>query len=228
MDKQAIVQAVDDLGAIPYFPGDAGARAAIMRQISMFAETEARLRWTVDTAIQRMTAWQGVGQVRALYATRWRPLDGQEGPICEVTGFTPGDCERQYLETHHDPPKQVEAKERRELEASGPIQRRDLEMLLIGDGKPRINPEVKPSGRPILRPVEMRPGENELEALQRQMRESEPRPKLGAIDVQAQLLEDFGSKEKLEEWRRKGMEAEATAHASTAPDGAPGDGEPPA
>jgi len=87
-------EAVDELGSIPYFPrGDVGAKASIMRALCAFVDRPERLAWLVDTAVNRMTKWDGVAGLRSLYCVRFRPADGIEGNTCTIQGFTPADCE---------------------------------------------------------------------------------------------------------------------------------------
>lgn len=92
--------AVSELGAIPYFPREAGAHTAIIRALCAFVASPDRLRWLVDTAVNRMAEWKGVAELRALYCTRWRPIDGIAGTVCTIPGYTPGDCEAEFQQRH--------------------------------------------------------------------------------------------------------------------------------
>lgn len=87
------IGAVGELGAIPYFPRDEGAHTAIMRALCAFVGETWHLRWLVDTAVNRMSEWRGVAELRALYCVRFKPADGIEGNVCTIQGYTPADCE---------------------------------------------------------------------------------------------------------------------------------------
>lgn len=90
--------AVARLALLPYFPHGEMAAAVVMTELGRFVDRPERLRWLVDTAMARMTKWEGIAQLRALYATRWKPRDGVEGVPCAIPGFTPDDCERLHIE----------------------------------------------------------------------------------------------------------------------------------
>ena len=99
MNKKIIIEAVEELAAIPYFPTEPGARAAIMRQLSKFVRDEDSLHWLIDMALAHMKRWMGPAELRSLYATKYRPVDGVEGGACQVAGFTPADSEARYLQS---------------------------------------------------------------------------------------------------------------------------------
>ncbi len=88
--------AVDDLQAIPYFPREPGTQVAVQEALMRFVLGQAELTWLVLTAVDNMREWRGVAELRALYSTRWRPLDGIEGQSCSIAGYTPSDCEAQH------------------------------------------------------------------------------------------------------------------------------------
>lgn len=89
--------ALDELGTIPFFPRDAGPKTAVLRHLEAFVDRRERLRWLVSSAVEFMTQWQGVAELRALYCVRFRPADGIEGKTCTIQGFTPADCENVNL-----------------------------------------------------------------------------------------------------------------------------------
>ena len=65
--KEEIIQAVAELGAIPGFPQDEDARAAVMRSLgSLIADPQA-LRFVVDRAIETMRQWEGVAGLREIH-----------------------------------------------------------------------------------------------------------------------------------------------------------------
>lgn len=92
--------AVGALGVLKYFPSGADNREMIMVLLQNICDRKDRLAWLVNTLLNHVGEWPGPAQLRAIYAVRFRPADGVEGPTCTIGGFTPGDCERENLEGH--------------------------------------------------------------------------------------------------------------------------------
>ena len=65
--KEEIIQAVAELGAIPGFPQDEDARAAVMRSLGSFIADPRALRFVVDRAIGTMRRWEGVVGLREIH-----------------------------------------------------------------------------------------------------------------------------------------------------------------
>jgi hypothetical protein len=65
--KEEIIQAVAELGAIPGFPQDEDARAAVMRSLGSFIADPKALRFVVDRAIGTMRRWEGVAGLREIH-----------------------------------------------------------------------------------------------------------------------------------------------------------------
>lgn len=95
MTKKDLNAAVEELAAIPYFPQGSGARLAIAVQMGKFVENNQKLRWLVDSAVTAMDEWRGVGELRGLYCTRYKPSDGIERHST-LPGYTPADNEARY------------------------------------------------------------------------------------------------------------------------------------
>lgn len=140
--REKISQAVEELAAIPYFPADAGARTAIMRQLSRFVDRPDRLRWLVDTALARMDSWLGVAQLRALYATKYRPADGIPGGDCLLPGFTPADNESAYLLERAQSDQKLLAEAKAAAESLSPEERAEIAALqaLVSDRAKKPEP----------------------------------------------------------------------------------------
>ncbi len=83
-----------------------------MRLLERICETPDRLDWLVSMLENHVGEWPGPAQLRALYATRWRPADGIEGTSCAIAGRTPADSESLSLAEHED---------RKQIEAATPI-----------------------------------------------------------------------------------------------------------
>ena len=128
--EQAITLAVSELEAIPFFPETDGAKGAVARGIARFCDRLDGLRWLTDTAVDRMKKWDGVGELRALYCTRFPPADGLPAVDCTVPGFTPADSEAAYFE---DQARQTQLKLemwRREAAALPPAEQEENRALL--------------------------------------------------------------------------------------------------
>lgn len=101
LNSSELTEAVARLQAIAFFPTDPGARFAVGAALRKFVRGPRELDWLVTTAVNYMGTWLGTAQLRALYCTRFTPVDGTDGtdgPHCEVPGFTPADSERKYIE----------------------------------------------------------------------------------------------------------------------------------
>ncbi len=99
---EAIEKAVADLSILRYFPSGPGEQKAVMQLLDRIVDEEYRLAWLVHTLTDYVGEWPGPAQLRALYATRYRPADGIEGTHCTIAGFTPMDSERASLEAHEN------------------------------------------------------------------------------------------------------------------------------
>lgn len=76
------------LGAIPGFPRDAGARAAIGRVIEKRYTSGAKLLSDVDVAVAAMSRWTGMPgllNVESADVGQWR--NGPKCPHCDGTGY---------------------------------------------------------------------------------------------------------------------------------------------
>lgn len=93
---EAFSLAVDELSEIPFFPKELGARLAITEALMRFVAGGNELQWLIHTAVDHLREWRGVAELRALYCTQFRPLDGKNGGACQIAGFTPEDCEREF------------------------------------------------------------------------------------------------------------------------------------
>lgn len=102
VNQEYIEQAVADLAILKFFPSGPGEQVAIMRLLLAIVDTPEHLAWLVKTLMDYIGEWPGPAQLRALYATRYRPADGIEGPHCTIAGFTPCDSERESLEGHEN------------------------------------------------------------------------------------------------------------------------------
>lgn len=91
--KRRIAAAVEKLGALRYFPPAEGAHRAVMELLYRMVETPDQLDWLVVTMIDRVGEWKGTAELRGVYCTRFKPLDGVEGVCGETPGFTATELE---------------------------------------------------------------------------------------------------------------------------------------
>lgn len=102
LTRQILTDAIKELSTCKFFPADPGARESVARLLESLTTEPRKLRWLVDTMCNYVGEWPGPAQLRALYATRYRPEDGIEGAHCAIAGFTPVDSERLELEAHEN------------------------------------------------------------------------------------------------------------------------------
>jgi hypothetical protein len=70
--------AVSKLALMAFFPGDPDTRGALIWALMQLVETTDQLDWLVARALKMYTRWPGVGEIRALYCSRFKPKDGVE------------------------------------------------------------------------------------------------------------------------------------------------------
>lgn len=78
LTPEAAAAAVAKLALMAYFPGDRDIRAALVWVLLEMVETEEQMDWLVNRALRLYGNWPGVGELRALYCSRWKPKDGME------------------------------------------------------------------------------------------------------------------------------------------------------
>src|SRR5690349_14533330 len=88
--------AVQRLSALTHFPANTYAHEEIMRLIFRMVGTVDQLEWLVRTMIDRVGEWKGPRELRAIFCTRFAPLDGIE-EWSSVPGFTPADSEARSM-----------------------------------------------------------------------------------------------------------------------------------
>lgn len=94
--------AVGILGALSFFPSasDGGARSGVKVVLRNMIETRIQLEWLVSVFINRIGRWHGPAELRAVYCTKFKPLDGIEG-WSQLDGFTALDSESAGSLKHH-------------------------------------------------------------------------------------------------------------------------------
>jgi hypothetical protein len=70
--------AVSKLALMAFFPADADIRAALVWALLEMVETEEQLDWLVRRALRLYSKWPGIGEIRAIYCSKFKPKDGIE------------------------------------------------------------------------------------------------------------------------------------------------------
>jgi hypothetical protein len=118
-----IFDAAESFEALKFFPaGSTAVKRVVMELLDGMVATEEQLKWLMDALINRVGEWHGPAQLRALFNTRFRPADGIEGGVCEVAGFTPADCERDFFERQSEETDRMLAAAKREQKLLGPTE----------------------------------------------------------------------------------------------------------
>ena len=65
-------------GTLKFFPSDSEARIGIAEEVSRFVSTENQLDWLVRRVNRIYRDWPGVLEIRAVFCTKFSPLDGQQ------------------------------------------------------------------------------------------------------------------------------------------------------
>lgn len=104
---------VSELCLMKFFPAERGARTALVRMICEMAESEEQIRWLVTRALTLYDAWPGPKEMRALFCSKFKPLDGINA-YSEVFADRDG-IPSEKLQEHH----QIEGSKRKEI--AGPV-----------------------------------------------------------------------------------------------------------
>ena len=98
MTPNEIVDAVEALGALEFFPTDPGARKQIMRLLDRMVSDTEQLRWLVRTMVDHVGEWHGPTELRGVFCTRYRPKDGMDAVCVKTHGFRGCDMEERAIE----------------------------------------------------------------------------------------------------------------------------------
>lgn len=77
ISAEAANQAVETLASLPFFPTEAPARAMIADLLRRLVEQPRGLHWLIRTVLDCWRKWEGPMELRALYCSRFKPLDGK-------------------------------------------------------------------------------------------------------------------------------------------------------
>ncbi len=96
VDVKRATNEIAKLSLLKYFPSDPFARTALVEMICGFSESNVQIEWLVKRALVVFNEWPGPHELRALFCSRWRPVDGNEAysalyPASENGGGFPRD-----------------------------------------------------------------------------------------------------------------------------------------
>lgn len=89
--------AITRMKLLKFFPGDPGARGALMELLATLCPHREALLWLTDTLINRVGEWPGPTELRGLLCTHYRPADGVEA-YCGLPGWTARDMEQREID----------------------------------------------------------------------------------------------------------------------------------
>jgi len=102
--KREIMEAMDELALLRYFPSDPAQRKGVARILARMVGIQTgtttpqqRLRWLVDTMVNEIGEWKGPVELRGVYCSRFRPDDGVEAE-CESGPFSPAAVEARMVD----------------------------------------------------------------------------------------------------------------------------------
>lgn len=77
MNPQSVLQILQELRMLPYFPNDEYVMVGLVRLAGSMCETEDQVRWLVNRMTRGLySQWPGPQEMRACYCSKFRPKDG--------------------------------------------------------------------------------------------------------------------------------------------------------
>jgi hypothetical protein len=76
MNVAEVTDIMSELTLLKYFPGDPGARIALVGMVCRMASDETQVRWLVDRMFRLYNEWPGHMELRACFCSKFRPRDG--------------------------------------------------------------------------------------------------------------------------------------------------------
>ena len=78
MDFKRVAEIALKLTALKYFPGEPQARLAVIEQLGEMCESEEQVAWLVKRTLKLFAKWPGIGELRAVLCSKFKPKDGFE------------------------------------------------------------------------------------------------------------------------------------------------------
>ncbi len=169
-------------GTLKFFPGDPDARLGIAEQIADMARDADQVRWLVRRLPKLYPEWPSSLEVRAVFCSKFRPLDGIEAYSAVYLDGIPS--EREELQISTGPVREIEAGE--DVSGSTSISATVSDLVRAKDLNRKLRNIPPPSVREI--PVVQITDENritkeQLDAIAREIRERKAREE---ADIQAE------------------------------------------
>jgi hypothetical protein len=95
--EQDLIEAVDDLSTMPYFPAEA--RGAVLTMLRKMCPTRTALKWLIAEAVNHVDRWPGMAELRGILCTRHTPADGID-QWSSLPGYRAKDAEAKHYEHH--------------------------------------------------------------------------------------------------------------------------------
>jgi hypothetical protein len=73
----ALTKALSKLMAMPFFPlQEPLVKMAVAEELPTIAATDEQLEWLIQRVTRLFNQWPGLSEIRAVYCSKFRPLDG--------------------------------------------------------------------------------------------------------------------------------------------------------
>ena len=95
--EQDLIQAVDDLATVPFFPSES--RGSVMTQLRRMCPHRTALRWLVAEVVNHVGSWPGLAELRGILCSRYDAADGID-QWSTLPGYRGDDAEMKQLEAH--------------------------------------------------------------------------------------------------------------------------------
>lgn len=134
MNPENILEMLNELRSLPYFPKDEYVMNALIRLCGSMCNTEDQVRWLVNRMTSGIYAqWPGVREMRACFVCRYKPKDGVNATSEIYPDGLPADPSApprlgEYKQIHL-PPGQVTA----DL-----LFQREMESLAVSKAMPKV------------------------------------------------------------------------------------------
>lgn len=76
VSKEGLDWCVAKLSLLRFFPSDPLFRAALVEELAHIAHSDQRLEWLAKRTMQLFQDWPGIHELRAVYSSRYTPIDG--------------------------------------------------------------------------------------------------------------------------------------------------------
>jgi hypothetical protein len=82
IDVRKAAEKIAQLGMLSFFPTEQHARAGVVALVCEMASDSAQVDWLVRRCLQLWSKWEGPGELRAVFCSKFRPRDGVE--VCSL------------------------------------------------------------------------------------------------------------------------------------------------